>query len=209
MTNKPINFIVKSIMIGDQNVGKTTLSKQMTQNIDIYVESSTIGVDFFALNTYINNSNVKLQIWDTAGNERFHNLIKLYFKNNAICYVVFDVCNESSFKNVKMWINEFKTNSVNPHVIIVVVANKIDIINKRVITYEQGMDMALLYDALYIEASSKTLIGLRRLIEDPLERLFDMYNNKIITASDITGLKDVKKEHQQLRHNTKTCCSIQ
>jgi small GTP-binding protein len=208
MNNLSIDFTIKSIMIGDSGVGKTTLSKKMTDELINYLECSTIGIDFYSVFTRINNKKVSLQIWDTAGNERFYHLVKLYFKNNAICFIVYDVCNPTSFDNIKKWINEFKNNSSNQNAIIVIVANKIDNINKRVITYLQGNDFAKLHNVLYIEVSSVASIGIQRLIEEPLEKLFELYDNKIITSSENFGIKNMKEERMRIKQHAKSCCSI-
>lgn len=209
MDNALVDFIVKSIMIGDSGVGKTTISKKMTDNLINYSECSTIGIDYYSVNTRIDKKNIKLQIWDTAGNERFHNLVKLYFKNNAICYVVFDVCEINSFNNVQMWIDEFKNNSLNKNAVIVIVGNKIDNVKKRIVSNLQGKEMADKNNALYIEVSPKASVGLQRLIEEPLERVFELYNNKVIMPTDIFGIKDIKGEYKRLNPKTKTCCIIQ
>lgn len=209
MNNAIVDFLVKSIMLGDSGVGKTTLSKKMTNNLINYSETSTVGIDFYAINTCINKNKVKLQIWDTAGNERFHHLVKFYFKNNAICYVVFDVCSEITFNNISMWINEYKKNSPNKKSIIVLVANKIDCLNKRIITSSLGKELADAHNALYIEVSSKASVGIEQLIMEPLERVFKLYNDKIILSSDTSGIRNIKDEHKQLEPITVMCCSVQ
>jgi small GTP-binding protein len=209
MNVSPIDFMVKTIMIGDQSVGKTTLSKKMT-NVEItYNESATIGIDFFTTQTIINNHNIKLQIWDTAGNERFLNLIKLYYKNNAICYVVYDVSNELSFTHTTVWLDEFKNTTNNPYTVIVIVANKIDNISKRVISYEQGKKLAENYDAFYFEVSSKASVGIEKLVSEPLERVMKQYKDNLIVATDFFGLKNAKDENKKLlQYQKKTCCII-
>ena len=211
MSYTPIDFIVKSIMIGDQNVGKTTLSRKVADNYTSYDNNTmpTVGVDFFTLNTNVNDASIRLYIWDTAGNERFQNLIKLYFKNNAICYVVYDVCNELSFKNIPIWIDTFKNNTSNHNAILVIVGNKIDHKNTRVITYEQGKTLADNYNALYIEVSSRAEIGLKRLIEEPLERLFELYDGNKIIASDANGLTNIADDNEKFLKKRKGCCIVQ
>ncbi len=71
-------------------------------------EISTIGVDFFNLCANVNKNLFRNHLWETGGNERYLHLIKVYFKNNAICYVVYDVCNYNSFLSIEKWIQYSK-----------------------------------------------------------------------------------------------------
>jgi len=102
MSQKSVDYVVRTIIIGNAGVGKTTLLRKLTENNFSYYETPTVGVDFFTLNSIVNGSHIKMYIWDSAGHDRYQNLVKTYFKNNAICFVVYDVCYHASFKSVPM-----------------------------------------------------------------------------------------------------------
>lgn len=206
------DFIVKSILIGDAGVGKTTLAKKLTDLSIKHDEISTIGVDFFMVNTKIDNKTFKLHIWDTAGNERFIHLVKSYFKNNAICYILFDVCNYNSFTSVQKWIDIYYKNTFNPSSIIVIVGTKTDNTERRKVPYQEGLRLANNNNAMYFEISSKTSVGLNMIIKEPLKRLYGLYQNKLVISSDISGFRCVKDDKNYFNVNdkpTKKCCTIQ
>jgi small GTP-binding protein len=211
MSQKSIDYIVKTIVIGNAGVGKTTLLRKLTDTQFYYNDTPTIGVDFFTLNKYINGSHVRINIWDTAGHERYKSLVKTYFKNNAICYVVYDVCNKSSFKSVAMWINTFRNNTSNVNSIIVILANKIDDSSKRVVTCEEGKLLADMNDAIYIEISSKASINLDLIITEPITKLLNLYEKNLFQPSDASGFKVVKLENKKFydSNKEKICCIVQ
>lgn len=203
--NNLASYVIKSVIIGDKGVGKTTLSKRISQENVSYNEISTVGIDFFSVNVFVNETPVKLQIWDTAGDERFLNLIKIYLKYNAICYIVYDVTNEQSFNNAQKWIDLFKNETLNSKTIMVVVANKIDKI-KRVVSSNQGKEFATKNNALYIETTCKMSQGINCMIYEPIEQILKLYNEKIINTSDEFGFKNAMIVHN---NHKKKCCSIQ
>jgi Ras-related protein Rab-18 len=211
MSHNSLDYVVKTIIIGNTSVGKSTLLRKLTENIFSRDETPTVGVDFYTLNINIKKSYVKVHMWDTAGHERYKNLVKTYFKNNAICYVVYDVCNQASFKSVQMWINTFKNNTSNTNAIIVVLANKIDNKSKRIITFGEGKSLADGNNALYFEVSAKTSINLNKIIVEPVTILLNSYEKNVFPALDVNGLKDMKIEHKKYCNvnKEKTCCIIQ
>lgn len=200
------DYCIRVIIIGDTGVGKTSILRKLSDNNYVINETPTIGVDFFTIKTIINKEKIKLHVWDTAGHERYHSLIKSYFRNNAICYIVFDVTNIVSFRSIPMWIDTFNNNTSNTNTIIVILANKIDCKSKRKITYEQGKELAESYGALYIEVSSKASVGLDKMILEPTSKLLDLYKRNLVVASDINGLK---ANNENKVKKTKTCCLVQ
>ena len=124
--NTTKNLIIKCCILGDTFTGKTTLFKCLL-NKNIEYASPTLGVDFGVLN--INNSkeytNIKIQFWDTAGQEKFRSISKNYVRDIFIILLVFDISNKTSFKNLEYWLNEIKHNCAeNVHMILI--ANKND-----------------------------------------------------------------------------------
>lgn len=117
--------IVKCCILGDTFTGKTTLFNSMLNKSDSKFILPTIGVDFGTINIEDNNEMFKIQIWDTAGQEKFRSITKNYVRDIFIILLVFDLNNISSFKNLQYWLNEIKFNcSENAHMILI--GNKID-----------------------------------------------------------------------------------
>uniref|UniRef100_A0A453BJA6 Uncharacterized protein n=1 Tax=Aegilops tauschii subsp. strangulata TaxID=200361 RepID=A0A453BJA6_AEGTS len=91
---------------------------------------ATIGIDFLSKTMYLEDRTVRLQLWDTAGQERFRSLIPSYIRDSSVAVIVFDVASRQSFLNTSKWIEEVRTER-GSDVIIVLVGNKTDLVDKR------------------------------------------------------------------------------
>ena len=147
-------FIFKVLLLGNSNVGKSSLFLRFVDDIwnDTFVP--TIGVDFKIKTLEIDGKNIKMQIWDTAGQERFKNIIASYYKGAHGILLLFDVTDKESFKNLSNWLIEIEKNS-SKNVLKVLIGNKTDLEDKRVITYNQGKEFADTYGLKYVETSAK------------------------------------------------------
>ena len=126
-------FIFKLILIGNSGTGKTSI---INRYINEKFEDSykcTIGVDFILKKIKINNQNIKLQIWDTAGMEKYKQITTSYYRGSHGAIVVFDLTNKDSFNDVQKWVNDFYniTNQSSNMRSVVIVGNKSDLIEKR------------------------------------------------------------------------------
>jgi small GTP-binding protein len=113
----------KIVLIGDSGVGKSSLVYFFLHNKQIIGTVPTIGAAFSIKNVTIGSKNVKFNIWDSAGQERYRSLVKLYYHNTTGCLCVFDISNHKTFENIDFWINDYKRNTSQDS-IIVLVANK-------------------------------------------------------------------------------------
>ena len=103
---------IKIMIIGETRVGKTSLiSKYCNNEFSGGQYLSTIGIDFQIKILNINSKKIRLQIWDTAGEERFRNIAKNYFQSSDGFLVVYDITNKESFDTLDYWIEEIKSNS--------------------------------------------------------------------------------------------------
>ena len=127
----------KIIVIGDSGVGKSCLTNKATRNIFEDNYHATVGFEFFTFNLKINDKIVKLQIWDTCGQELYRSLISNFYRNTSLAIIVYSVTSELSFQNIDMWLKELRTNAA-PDVKVILIGNKIDLVDERVISKEQG-----------------------------------------------------------------------
>ena len=108
-----IYYSIKFIVIGDQSVGKTNIISRFTKGEFSNNYIITIGLDYVSYNIKIDNKLFRLQIWDTAGSERFRSVTKGYYSNSACALIVYDITNEKSFDSIKEWVKECKLYSNN------------------------------------------------------------------------------------------------
>ena len=148
------DFSCKIVLVGECSVGKTALTQRLVYDMYQKKMDATIGVDYSTKIFKMNDtSRVKLQMWDTAGQENFISLIRTYYKDVAGGIIVYDVCDRRTFKRVKFWYNELKKNSGEDYPILIV-GNKID--GLRVVNSYEGQELAKELNCLYSEISVKT-----------------------------------------------------
>ena len=102
---------------------------------------TTIGVEFGSKIVQIGNKNCKLQVWDTAGQESFKSITRSYYRGSICALLCYDVTNRESFDNLIKWLEETKTYA-NDKITIMLIGNKTDLAQKRVVSYDEGLDFA-------------------------------------------------------------------
>ena len=152
MTDDILKF--KIIFLGDQGVGKSSILNRFAQDKFEPEYQATIGLDFHSKNATINGANVRLLLYDTAGQEKFKSLIPMYIRDANIIIVVYDITVKDSFKNTSHWVNETK-DLKKEDAIFVLVGNKIDLEETRQVSTKEAEDFAKENDFLFFEVSAK------------------------------------------------------
>ncbi|ETN62758.1 ras-related protein Rab [Anopheles darlingi] len=155
------DHLFKLLIIGDSGVGKSSLLIRFSDNTFSGSYITTIGVDFKIRTVLLNGERVKLQIWDTAGQERFRTITNTYYRGTHGVIVVYDVTNSESFGNVKRWLQEIESNCdvVNK----VLVGNKNDDPNRKVVLTEDAQRFANQMDIRLFETSAKDNINVEEM----------------------------------------------
>ena len=153
----------KIVFVGDICVGKTSIMNrfilnEFTDEYDVIIFlilyfQSTIGVDFATKMIEFRNNSIKLQMWDSAGQERYKALIPSYVRGAAIIFIVYDLSDSNSFTNLEEWINFIKQVNTDDSLLILC-GNKSD--KPRKIDYKDGSALAQKYGMLFFETSAKT-----------------------------------------------------
>mmetsp|Transcript_8252 Transcript_8252/g.16304 ORF Transcript_8252/g.16304 Transcript_8252/m.16304 type:complete len:210 (-) Transcript_8252:183-812(-) len=146
--------LFKLLLIGDSGVGKSSLLLRFSDNT--YTDSfiSTIGVDFKVKTIDVGGRTVKLQIWDSAGQERFRTITSSYYRGAHGIIIVYDVTSNESYANVRKWLQEVDRYG-SDSVVKLIVGNKCDLEAERVIAESDARDFAEQLGVLYVETSAK------------------------------------------------------
>ncbi|XP_048581173.1 ras-related protein Rab-10 isoform X2 [Nematostella vectensis] len=150
MANKKSDLFFKLLLIGDSGVGKTCIIFRFADNTFNPSFISTIGIDFKIKTLELGGKKIKLQIWDTAGQERFHTITTAYYRGAMGIMLVYDVTNEKSFSNISKWLKKIDDHA-NEDVKRMLVGNKCDMDDKRVISKTKGEQLA----SSYVEETEK------------------------------------------------------
>ena len=149
----------KIIFVGDAGVGKTTIISRIMDNPFNDAYEPSIGVDFMSKNITFRGTNIKLQMWDTAGQEKYKGLIPSYVRNSSIVFLIYDVSVKSSFDNIPNWITFIRSIENNT---LVLCGNKIDLAEREV-KKEEGEALAQKEGIAFFEVSAKTGDGIKNM----------------------------------------------
>ncbi|KAJ2857126.1 Ras- protein Rab-18 [Coemansia erecta] len=165
----------KILLIGDSNVGKSSILLRFTDDHFLPPEetSATIGVDFKVKMYSLDGQRYKLTIWDTAGQERFRTLTSSYYRGAQGVILVYDVSNRESFDNLDTWVEELNTYCSNEDIVKMVVGNKIDKESERQVSRKEGLEYARKHQTLFLECSAKTKIGVQQAMEELVTKIVE------------------------------------
>ena len=163
----------KLIVIGDSGVGKSCLAIKAIKNYFEDLYAPTVGFEFLSFSVKINDETVKLQIWDTCGQEAYRSLINSFYRNSSFAILVYSIDNKDSFENLEAWLNDIKTQS-NPDIKIILIGNKVDLEDKREVTKEMGEQFCADHDlCFFMETSAKTGFNAQNLFMKAAIILYD------------------------------------
>lgn len=145
---------IKLLMIGDSGVGKTCLLLRYANDSFSPTFITTIGIDFKIKNIELDGKRIKLQIWDTAGQERFRTITTSYFRGAQGILLVYDVTDRGSFNSIRNWVGQIQQHA-DVHVNKILIGNKCDIEEQRVVSFEEGKTLAKEYGIQFFETSAK------------------------------------------------------
>jgi len=151
----PYKYLFKYIIVGDTAVGKSCMLLQFTDKRFQPIHDLTIGVEFGSRTVTIENNPVKLQIWDTAGQEKFRSITRSYYRGTTGALLVYDITRRDTFEHLAEWLEDCRKYS-NSNITIMLVGNKADLEEKRVVSKEEGENFAKLHNLLFLEVSAKS-----------------------------------------------------
>ena len=171
------DIVYKVLLLGDSSVGKTCFLLRYCDKSFQDAHLSTMGLDYrLKTMTLKSGKNIKLQIWDTAGQDRFRAITKNYYKGANGIILIYDVTNAQTFENVKNWISQIKEEA-NPNVVIYLAGNKIDLPEEtKSVSTEAGQRMADEYKFPFTETSAKEGININETFEDIAERIDSVFS---------------------------------
>lgn len=186
---KKADFNSKIILIGDSKVGKTSILLRYCDDFFNDFHLATVAIDYKFKTIDINNMKIKMQIYDTAGQERFKSMSLNYYKGSDGTIIVFDLGDKQSFYNVINWANQIK-NSVSSKAPKFLIGNKCDDTENRVISREEAEKMAQDYELTYFETSAKNNYNIKEMFDSLILNIIKVKQN---------DLKDKKNESKGIK----------
>ena len=205
----------KIIIIGDSGVGKSCLSLRATKDIFKEKFESTVGTELFSFKVKINDKKIKLQIWDTCGQEAFKSLIVGFYRNTSLAVIVYAINDVYSFNNVNEWLKQIKSNA-SPNCRIFLIGNKVDLPDRKIST-EEGRKLKRDFDFdLFMETSAKSGFNAKEMFINIASILYKDYlaqikgsdkkinENRIINKAQKNF--ELKKQSNNNNEDDDSCC---
>ena len=197
--------VYKVLLLGDTTVGKTCFLMKYTDKTFQDIHMATIGLDYRLKSMKLKSGkNIKLQIWDTAGQDRFRAITKNYYKGSHGIILIYDVTNIQTFENVKSWVNQIREEA-STNVIIYIAANKIDMEEERKVSKEEGEEKAKYHNVAFLETSALNGTNIEKAFQELINDVY--HNNKGDFKKDVNLLLDDKgMDISEPKKEEKGCC---
>jgi len=202
----------KILLIGSNSVGKTSILSRYIKNDFQENYKCTIKAEYCVKIVNVNNSRqAKLNIWDTVGEEKFRAITSQYYKDSNGIFLVYDISSRESFENLDIWMEDIK-NCAPENCVIILVGNKSDLVNERVVSFKEGKDKAEQYGILFNEVSAKNgdniLLIFGNISEAVLEQFEKSKTEISVDKKNSRFLDDYEftNKREKIRKKKKKCC---
>ena len=146
---------LKLVIVGDSGSGKTNLISRFTRDYFEEGTGNTIGIDFMSVDLNISDKKIKIQIYDTAGQEKYRSIAKSYYNKANGIIIVYDITKKESLLNIENWIKDLDK-YVDSDFLVLLIGNKIDLQDLRRVPFEEGSLLAQKKGYFFMETSAKT-----------------------------------------------------
>ncbi|NXG68814.1 RAB17 protein, partial [Baryphthengus martii] len=148
-------YTYKVVLLGSTSVGKSSLAYRYVKN-DFKESLPTVGCSFFTKIINLEVATVKLEIWDTAGQEKYHSVCHLYYRGAHAALLVYDIANRETLNRAKLWLRDLEKEFLPDEIVIALVGNKTDLATEREVSTEEGGEFARTKGLLFMETSAKS-----------------------------------------------------
>ncbi len=176
-TSNEVEFVFKILLLGDSEVGKSCFLMRYSDNVFVENYITTIGLDYKLKSVKLDSGKtIKVQLWDTAGQDKYRTIAKNYFKGSHGILLLYDITKQSSFNNIREWIQDIRE-EVSPKAIIFLIGNKIDLADQRKISKEKGIELAEEYKLPFFEASAKSGENVDEVFKALYKKISEVYGD--------------------------------
>ena len=166
------SYNIRSVFTGESNVGKSSIILRYTDNFFNTNMESTIGIDFRLKKIKVGNDTISLQLWDTAGQEKYRSITNSYYKNVYLFFIVFNITDRDTFNKIEQLLDVIETESYSDKK-YVLIGNQLDNVSNRQVSYDEANDFAIKNNMDYYEVSAKNNINIDTMFTNVLQDIID------------------------------------
>ena len=198
------------ILLGESTVGKSSILHHFKEGIYYPYIVATLGVDFCAKLIEVHGRRIRLELWDTAGQDRFRAIIHSYYRNAVGGLLVFDITNRESYDNLSVWLEDAQRNAGPYKPVFILVGNKTDQARQRHVSKKEALRFANKHDMDYYETSAKNGSNIEEVFHKLADKILTLVDSGLIKTEE--GWNGVKRgtelqHHQGRQHEKqKKCC---
>ncbi|ELP95069.1 hypothetical protein EIN_253330 [Entamoeba invadens IP1] len=196
--------IIKMVLVGESGVGKTCLLLRYSENKFSENITTTVGIDFRTKRIDCEGNPYTIQIWDTAGQERFRTIVPNYYRGVMGIAMIYDVTSKESFKNIEYWTKNVKENADEGYNLMLI-GNKSDLEQQRVVSYEEGRELAEKLGIPFLETSAANSDNVKKMVMTMVEAIIKGERNEESAAKPTQRIA-VNTQNSQPQQKMMNCC---
>ncbi|XP_038278016.1 ras-related protein Rab-17 [Dermochelys coriacea] len=198
------SYVYKVVLLGSTAVGKSSIAFRYVKN-DFRESMPTVGCSFFTQLVCLETATIKLEIWDTAGQEKYHSVCHLYYRGANAALLVYDIARKATFARAKLWLRELEKEFLHDEIVIVLVGNKTDLAAEREVTFEEAEEFAKSKSLTYMETSAKSNHQVTEVFMAIAQKLLKQEQQKD-PALQHQSWKKSRVDLREPSNQTKKCC---
>ncbi|CAM2100088.1 unnamed protein product [Caretta caretta] len=198
------SYVYKVVLLGSTAVGKSSIAFRYVKN-DFRESMPTVGCSFFTQLVCLETATIKLEIWDTAGQEKYHSVCRLYYRGANAALLVYDIARKATFARAKLWLRELEKEFLHDEIVIVLVGNKTDLAAQREVTFEEAEEFAKSRSLIYMETSAKSNHHVTEVFMAVAHKLLKQEQQKE-SALQHQPWKKSRVDLREPSNQTKKCC---
>uniref|UniRef100_A0A914DB48 Ras-related protein Rab-43 n=1 Tax=Acrobeloides nanus TaxID=290746 RepID=A0A914DB48_9BILA len=207
-TDESFDYLFKIVLIGDMGVGKTAVVQRFKNGTFLEKQGTTIGVDFTMKTLIIEGRRIKLQIWDTGGQERFRTITQSYYRSANGIILCYDITCRQSFDSLNRWIEDVSKFAV-PNVTKILIGTKADLTKERLVDKEEGEQLARAHNMIqFIEVSSKSNVNVDTVFYEMAAQLKAQYDTGHLYENNFDSFRLKYSDTSDISSRWYNCCNI-
>ena len=183
----------KVLLLGNSYVGKTCILLRFSEDSFNENYELTIGLNYRIKTLNVDNNPIKMQIWDTSGEEKFKAIARNFYRGAHGVLLVYDICDKNSFLDVRDWIEQIVENTDNDNIVMILCGNKSDKKKERKITKEEGENLAKNYGIPFFECSAKNNTNINEMFNTMAQNIYSKVGNRYSIAVKLNSNTFKKK----------------